>query len=164
MIVMTAFILLYVRFDFGFVEEFFFEVDIKSSCLLFLLSLLCQYVKFWQNAGQNWNGKVDRTFDPAPALQITGLWLFCADNYLAPAYSDCYEKIDSVVKAIETKDWETWEKLVTKIKECHSLKQAEHFFADCKEDAGDGVDGLISYVNCARNLVLRHANNILPCI
>merc|ERR1712117_870870 len=59
---------------------------------------------------KNWNGKLDAYFDPSDALKVTGMWMFCADNYLAPVYSEC------------------------------------------NEGAGEGVEGLISYVTCARNL------------
>jgi len=101
---------------------------------------------------KNWNGKLDAYFDPSDALKVTGMWMFCADNYLAPVYSECYETIDSVVEAIEAKNAEEWEKLVTEMEACATVKQAEHYFTDCKEGAGEGVEGLISYVTCARNL------------
>merc|ERR1712002_1351957 len=47
-----------------------------------------------------------------PAVRrVTAMWMFCANNYLAPVYSECFD-----------------------------------------EGAGEGKEGLISYVNCARNM------------
>ena len=105
------------------------------------------------DAAKKWNGKLDQYFDPIPALKITNMYMFCADNYLAPVYSECYETIDSVVEAIENKKAEVWEELVTEMEACTTVKQSEHYFKDCKETSGDGVEGLVKYVNCARNIV-----------
>merc|ERR1712243_263562 len=87
-----------------------------------------------------------------PMRRITAMWMFCANNYLAPTYSECYEQEAALRTAIEEANTEEWTKIITDMNACSLIKQAEFFFENCKEGAGEGVEGLVSYVNCAQNM------------
>ena len=53
------------------------------------------------------------------------------------------------------KEWNTEEYHARQLEmqACFMLKQSQYWFAECKEGAGDGVDGLVNFVHCARNTV-----------
>jgi len=87
-----------------------------------------------------------------PMRRITAMWMFCANNYLAPTYSECFEQEAALRTAIEEANTEEWTKIITDMNACSLIKQAEFFFENCKEGAGEGVEGLVSYVNCAQNM------------
>jgi len=82
--------------------------------------------------------------------RLTALWMFCADNYLAPVYSECFKDEPALRDAIENFDVQNWKEVVQNMKACTFIKASEHFFADCKDGTGNGVDGLISYVLCSQ--------------
>ena len=61
--------------------------------------------------------------------KISSLWMFCADNYLAPAYSECFQNIDNLFKVLDQKP-QNLQTLSTKwieMQECQMLKQSEYF-------------------------------------
>ena len=93
------------------------------------------------------------------------MYMFCADTYLAPTYSDCFEDVDDLVTHIEEANTEEWGKKLLADQGCMFLKQYQHYFGDCGEGAGEGADGLVSYIHCARNTVraseMRIAENLM---
>ena len=66
--------------------------------------------------------------------KISALWMFCADNYLAPVYSDCFQNIDEFFQYLNDMINEkplNLQIIVQKRLEmqgCQMLKQSEHFF------------------------------------
>jgi len=91
--------------------------------------------------------------DAIPEVRkVTAMWMFCANNYLAPVYSDCFDQEAALRTAIDEGNTEEWTKVITEIGACALLKQSEFYFENCKEGAGEGKEGLISYVTCAQNM------------
>ena len=98
---------------------------------------------------------VDNTvdIDTSAMRRMFAMYMFCADTYLAPVYSECFEDVDDLVTQIEEANTEAWGKKLLADQGCMFLKQYQHYFGDCGEGAGEGADGLVSYIHCARNTV-----------
>ena len=64
-----------------------------------------------------------------PCRRLTALWMFCADNYLAPVYSECFKEEPALRDAIENFDVQKWKEVVQNMKACTFIKASEHFFA-----------------------------------
>ena len=93
------------------------------------------------------------TIDTSAMRRMFAMYMFCADTYLAPIYSECFEDVDDLVTHIEEANTEEWGKKLLADQGCMFLKQYQHYFSDCAEGAGEGADGLVSYIHCARNTV-----------
>merc|ERR1712121_339132 len=44
--------------------------------------------------------------------KIPSMWMFCADNYLAPTYNDCFETVDDLFVTIDEGNLEDWQKMI----------------------------------------------------
>jgi len=84
--------------------------------------------------------------------KVGTMWAFCADSYLAPAYSECTEDIEELVHA-DPEDWltEEWKAKQNEIEGCMLLKQSQHYYKMCSEAGGEGLDGFMNFYNCAQN-------------
>merc|ERR1711874_33481 len=84
-------------------------------------------------------------------------------EYVRMESNKMWEKVDNTV-AIDTSamrkmfamymfcaDTESWGKKLLADQACMFLKQYQYYFSDCAEGAGEGADGLVSYIHCARN-------------
>ena len=61
--------------------------------------------------------------------KISSVWMFCADNYLAPTYSECFQNIDHFFNVLDQKP-QNLQSLSAKwieMRECQMIKQSEHF-------------------------------------
>jgi len=102
--------------------------------------------------------------------KISALWMFCADNYLAPVYSDCFQNIDEFFQYLNDMINEkplNLQIIVQKRLEmqgCQMLKQSDHFFKPCKERWSDapGIDGLMSYIKCSQNMTMQWVTERRP--
>ena len=56
------------------------------------------------------------------------MWMFCANNYLAPVYSDCFDQEAALRTAIDEGNTEEWTKIVTELGACTLVKQSEFYF------------------------------------
>jgi len=76
----------------------------------------------------------------------------CANVYLAPAYSDCMEQMDDILEdTIE--DWRSaaGKAKIDQLQACLILKQSNYWWKDCISAAGEGIDGLMTFRECALN-------------
>merc|ERR1712013_813795 len=75
-----------------------------------------------------------------------------ANVYLAPAYSDCMEQMDDILEdTIE--DWRSaaGKAKIDQLQACLILKQSNYWWKDCISAAGEGIDGLMTFRECALN-------------
>jgi len=79
----------------------------------------------------------------------------CANIYLAPAYTDCFEGFNEFLD-MDEEEWNTpaGKKLFEEGQACMLLKQSEYWFKDCKEAGGEGIDGLLKFRECAMNTTI----------
>ena len=61
------------------------------------------------------------------------MWMFCADNYLAPTYADCFETVDDLFVTIDEGNLEDWQKMIFEMQGCMMLKQSQYYFEVCKK-------------------------------
>jgi len=94
--------------------------------------------------------------------KISSMWMFCADNYLAPTYADCFETVEDLYVALDEGSMEDWQKKILEMQGCMMLKQSQYYFEPCKEGAGEGVDGLMSYMKCSRNMTMQWVTERRP--
>ena len=64
--------------------------------------------------------------------KISSMWMFCADNYLAPTYADCFETVEDLYVALDEGSMEDWQKKILEMQGCMMLKQSQYYFEVCK--------------------------------
>ena len=122
--------------------------DREAECMMCFDYVRTEANKMWD--------ELDNTaeqVDTAAMRMMFAQYMFCADTYLAPVYSDCFENIDDLITHIEDNNQEEWGKKLLEDQGCMLLKQSQYYFQDCADGAGDGVEGLLNYVHCSRNTV-----------
>jgi len=79
----------------------------------------------------------------------------CANVYLAPAYSDCMDQMDNVLED-SLDEWKSaaGKAKIEQIQACLILKQSNHWWKDCIAAAGEGIEGLTTFRECARNTTI----------
>merc|ERR1712243_28259 len=79
----------------------------------------------------------------------------CANLYLAPAYSDCMEQMDcSWEEKLETWRAAALKSKIDQLQMCLMLKQSNYWWKDCISAAGEGIDGLMTFRECAHNTTI----------
>jgi hypothetical protein len=122
--------------------------DRKTECMMCYEHVRKESNKMWENVDNS------VTIDTSAMRRMFAMYMFCADTYLAPTYSECFEDVDDLVTHIEEANTEEWGKKLLADQGCMFLKQYQHYFGDCGEGAGEGADGLVSYIHCARNTTM----------
>jgi len=84
--------------------------------------------------------------------KIYSKYAACANVYLAPAYSECFALIDDLLSL----DIEKWNSKEGKLKNyllqsCLLKKQSSYWLKACIDGAGEGIEGLMAFRECARN-------------
>merc|ERR1719419_1121939 len=84
--------------------------------------------------------------------KIYSKYAACANVYLAPAYSECFALIDDLLSL----DIEKWSSQEGKLKNyllqsCLLKKQSSYWLKACIDGAGEGIEGLMAFHECARN-------------
>ena len=74
-------------------------------------------------------------------------------SVISSAYAECFEGVEDMMNHIKEWNTEEYHARQLEMQACFMLKQSQYWFAECKEGAGDGVDGLVNFVHCARNTV-----------
>jgi len=120
----------------------------KTECMMCYQHVRKEANKMWENVDNS------VTIDTSAMRRMFAMYMFCADTYLAPIYSECFEDVDDLVTHIEEANTEEWGKKLLADQGCMFLKQYQHYFSDCAEGAGEGADGLVSYIHCARNTTM----------
>merc|ERR1712212_459212 len=79
----------------------------------------------------------------------------CANVFLAPAYSDCMEQMDEILEE-SIEDWRSpaGKAKIDQLQACLILKQSNYWWKDCISAAGEGIDGLMTFRECARNTTI----------
>ena len=118
--------------------------DLKMQCNMCFNHVNRRAQKYQDEAGE---------FHTDTILPVVNMWIACADNYWSPHYSECFEGVDDLVNHIKEWNTEEYKAKQQEMQGCFMLKQAQHWFKPCVDGAGDGVDGLVNFVHCARNTV-----------
>merc|ERR1712168_186711 len=79
----------------------------------------------------------------------------CANVFLAPAYHDCMEQMDEILED-SIDDWRSaaGKAKIDQLQACLILKQSNYLWKDCISAAGEGIDGLMTFRECARNTTI----------
>merc|ERR1719315_848596 len=87
--------------------------------------------------------------------KIWSKYAACANVYLAPAYSDCMDQMDEVLEE-SVEEWRAPEgkAKIEQLQACLLLKQSNYWWKDCISAAGEGIEGLMSFRECARNTTI----------
>merc|ERR1711872_731364 len=87
----------------------------------------------------------------------------CANVYLAPAYSGCMDQMDNLLED-SLEQWKSAEGQAKseKLQSCLMEIQANYWWKECKETAGEGIEGLNSFMQCSKNLTLTWVGSRRP--
>jgi len=79
----------------------------------------------------------------------------CANVYLAPAYSECFEQMDELLE-LDIEEWRSKEGKgkIDLLQACLLIKQSNYWWKDCIDNAGEGIEGLKAFRECARNTTI----------
>merc|ERR1712154_318187 len=78
--------------------------DRKTECMMCYQHVRKEANKMWENV----DNSVD--IDTSAMRRMFAMYMFCADTYLAPVYSECFEDVDDLVTHIEEANTEEWGK------------------------------------------------------
>jgi len=79
----------------------------------------------------------------------------CANLYLAPAYSDCMEQMDGILEdTIENWRAAAGKAKIDQLQTCLMIKQSNYWWKDCISAAGEGIDELMTFRECAHNTTI----------
>ena len=120
------------------------NTDLKMQCNMCFDHVNRRARKYQDEAGE---------FHTDTILPVVNMWIACADNYWSPHYSECFEGVDDLVNHIKEWNTEEYKAKQQEMQACFMLKQSQYWFQACKDGAGEGVDGLVNFVHCARNTV-----------
>jgi len=79
----------------------------------------------------------------------------CANVYLAPAYSDCFEQMDDILED-SVEEWRSaaGKAKIDQLQACFLVKQSNYWWKDCVDAAGEGIEGLRTFRECAKNTTI----------
>lgn len=82
-------------------------------------------------------------------------YVACSNVYLAPAYSDCFDQADDVLED-SVEEWKSaaGKAKIYQLQACLMLKQSNYWWKDCVDTAGEGIEGLKTFRECARNTTI----------
>merc|ERR1712038_1169686 len=87
--------------------------DREAECMMCFDYVRTEANKMWE--------ELDNTaeqVDTAAMRMMFAQYMFCADTYLAPVYSDCFENIDDLITYIEDNNQEEWGKKLLEDQGC----------------------------------------------
>ena len=89
--------------------------------------------------------------DIAALRKVLAKFMICADNYLAPAYTECFKDVPSLISNIQEEvNTEDWSKRMLEVEGCVMQRQFQLMFRECEEPEEAGAGGLVTYTACAR--------------
>ena len=88
--------------------------------------------------------------DMVSLRKVFAKYMVCADNYLAPAYTECFKDVNSIINNIQEVNTEEWSKRLLGVQGCVLNTQFRHLFKECEAASEAGAGGLVTYIACAR--------------
>ena len=101
--------------------------------------------RVWGPGGEIESGKWDDGM-----RKVMAKYMVCADNYLAPAFTECFKDVSSIIANIEEVNTEDWSKRLLGVQGCVLHRQFRHLFKECEAASEAGAGGLVTYTTCAR--------------
>ena len=67
--------------------------------------------------------------DMATLRKVLAKFMVCADNYLAPVYTECFKDVPSLINNIQEEvNTEVWSKNMVEVEGCVLHRQFQHLF------------------------------------
>ena len=95
-----------------------------------------------------------RKMDIAALRKVFAKYVVCADNYLAPTYTECFKESNFLINNIQFMD-DKWKKIILEIQSCLMQRHYQHMFRECEDKAKQitnikPAEGLMYYAACAK--------------
>ena len=92
----------------------------RTECSVCFDHVRAESTKMWGTRGE---------MDMATLRKVFAKFMVCADNYLAPAYTDCFNDVPSLITNIQEEvNTEQWSKKMLRVEDCVLHRQFQHLF------------------------------------